>query len=650
MAVTTREYTTSSARPRDIINLMHDAIADLSLAESVPLGYICNFTNTPGSTLATRANERYLVTATTTTASSGTEAVFDILRTPVGGISAVTLVTGGEGYNVFGIIGASSAGTTVTVPSTAGINSGMVVTRVGSVGAGTLQSNTLVTAVLSSTTFSIDQTPSVALSGGAIISLADTLTIGAGSIGGSTYSVSTTGTSGQAILFVTTSTNIFPGQRVYGPGVGSLCVVNTVAGNTLTISKANTGTVNGNITFSDEITVTVTGISGAENLTGSVSGFTITNVASNLNIFAGATVEVQSGPTWDASNGRAIVSAVAGTGPYTVTLRNEENTFKGFTTTGTVTFRATGAGISSKWMQIDNHTAPTTYAWAIAKIKNANSGKLKNTFWLFYAGYTGFPYGVFLGARALTGYNGISAVFQGVGGLDFIVATGSTVPTYAANFQLSTVVASSAYTPIKLKIRQSALDTNFATFSFYEGNNNRNPFFIPKYNNPSVQPWSYDDVFLTGATEIVNSPIVDVNDAGILFRTRVGAARRMAESGYSSYVTALTSGPLFRSLSGNRSLVTAATHAQYSFYTRQLGDLHTSVTTQYPVYKNIPVNPTFFPVPYYLPEDFVLIELPWLNAAIGDTVTVSPSEIYTIIQLATNQVTYTSLALAVRTT
>jgi hypothetical protein len=68
------------------------------------------------------------------------------------------------------------------------------------------------------------------------------------------------------------------------------------------------------------------------------------------------------------------------------------------------------------------------------------------------------------------------------------------------------------------------------------------------------------------------------------------------------------------------------------------------------VYKTIPVNPHFLPVPYYLPEEFVLIELPWLNPSIKDTITISPTEIYTIIQVATNQTTFTALALAVRTT
>jgi hypothetical protein len=68
------------------------------------------------------------------------------------------------------------------------------------------------------------------------------------------------------------------------------------------------------------------------------------------------------------------------------------------------------------------------------------------------------------------------------------------------------------------------------------------------------------------------------------------------------------------------------------------------------VFKNIPINPYYAPVPYYLPNDFVMAEIPYGNANVGDTITISESEIYTIIQSSTNTITYTSMVLAVRTT
>ena len=51
------------------------------------------------------------------------------------------------------------------------------------------------------------------------------------------------------------------------------------------------------------------------------------------------------------------------------------------------------------------------------------------------------------------------------------------------------------------------------------------------------------------------------------------------------------------------------------------------------------------PVPYYLPDDFVLIdfryEAPSANIQQGDTITVSGGEVYTVIQGSYNQTTTT---------
>jgi len=642
MAVTTREYNLTTSRPKDVLQALHDAITDFGWFEPQPLGYLCNFINTPGSTLVTKANDRYLIGATSTTAPIGSGAVFDVFRSPVGAISAITLVTGGEGYYIRGQINTSTSGTTMTVPDTTGINPGMVVTKVA--GTGTLQTNTVVVSITNSTTLVIDQAPSVALSA-ATVHFADTLTLAAADIGGSTYTMAATGTSGQTTVTVADADNIFVGQRVTGTGIGSLAVVTIITGTVITLSKANVGTVANDITFSDEILVTVTGNANTNSISGTASGLTITNVACNTNIYVGGTVELESGtPTWDSSNGRVVIASITGTGPYTVTLRNEENTFKGFTTAGNITFRV-ASGMDVNWFEIDTVTAPQTYAWAVGKIKNGN-GKLGSTFWLFYVGYNTTLYnGIFLGARPLTGLNPLTNTAQGVLSLDF---SGVALASNAANFHMTIPIASSPFVSTLLRTRQSGIDTNFATFSFFEGNNNRNPFFIPRYDSNS-QPWDLNDVFLGGITELFAQNLVNVFDAGILFRTRLGIPKRMAESGYSNYAAGLTA-THFVTMTGSRMYAPTANFANLGLYSRQLGDLQTSLATTYPVYKNIPVNPYFLPVPYYLPDDFVMVELPWLNPAVRDTITVSPTEIYTIVQLATNQTSYTSLALAARTT
>ncbi len=648
MAVTTREYSSTTSRPKDILQSLHDAITDLGWFESQPLGYLCNFTSTPGSVLVAKANERYLVNASSTTAPIGTGAVFDVLRSPVGAISTVTLVTGGSGYYIRGQINASSSGTTVTVPDTTGINPGMVVTRIA--GTGALQTNTVVVSITNSTTLVIDQTPTTPLSG-ATLSFADTLTISAASIGGATYTVSATGTSGQTTVTVADATNIFIGQRVTGTGIGTLAVVSSIAGTVITLSKANSGTVNGNIVFSDEITITVTGNANTEGITGTASGLTITNVASNANLYVGGVVELTGGtPTWDASNGRVIIASITGTGPYTITLRNDENTFKGFTTSGNITFKVASA-TNLNWFEFDTFTAPQTYAWAVAKIKNAANKRLGDTFWLFYVGYGTTLYNnIILYVRPLTGFNPLTNSVQGVGSLDWLgtaPATGITAAHYVQT------VASSAFVPHTLRTRQSGIDTNFATFGFFEGNNNKNPFFLSKYNT-NLQPWDLNDVFLGGITEILQLSAFNTTDVGLLFRTRLNSPKRMAETGYGNYNLVAAGGytnTYFRSTTGNRlQAAPVAAYDDVALYSRQLGDIHTSVPTTYPVYTTIPINPHFLPVPYYLPNDFVLIELPWLNANIRDTITISPSEVYTIVQVATNQSSFTSLAFAARTT
>jgi hypothetical protein len=63
------------------------------------------------------------------------------------------------------------------------------------------------------------------------------------------------------------------------------------------------------------------------------------------------------------------------------------------------------------------------------------------------------------------------------------------------------------------------------------------------------------------------------------------------------------------------------------------------------VIKGLPISGCLLPIPYYLPDDFVLIQF-YYNAANaniqqGDTITISPSEVYTVITGSYNQTTVT---------
>jgi hypothetical protein len=653
MAVTTREYQITQATPENIIRALETSLSDLGWMDDENLGYLLTFTNTPGSIIRGEENKRYLVHPSSTT-GIGSSAVFDVLRTQTGSISAVTVVTGGSGYSVIGQITASSSGTTVTVPSTTGISTGMVVTKIA--GTGTLQTNTTVVSIGNSTQLTISEAPSVALSS-AVVQFADTITIGATSIGGTTSSVSATGTSGQTTITVTDNTEVLVGQRVTGTGIGQLCTVSSIAGNVITLSKANSATVSGSVTFSDEITATVTGVSNATNISGTASGLTITNVATNATVYVGAKITLLSGtPTMDTSDGDVFISTITGTGPYTLTLRNNANTFRGFDSSAAITFKASN-GSTSTWFDSDIFATPLTSTFGVAKITNAANKKLGTTYWGFFATTTTAPQqpvggiGPTLYIRSMPGYNSSTNVSQGVSNYDwFSAAAVNTTATY----NLVTRVSSSPLVSLKLRVRQSGVDPNFASFSFIEGNNNRNPFYLSKYNN-NTQPWDLDDVFLGSAYEVLANVAFNTSDAAITPRTKMsGLPKRQAESGYGAYfqtnaTSLLSTTTSFRTSTGNRSLpAPLESYGDIMFYTRVKGDIQSNVETQ-AIFKNVPICPAFAPVPYYLPEDFIISEIPYGNANLGDKLVVSPTEEYTIIQFAINQITFTSIVMAART-
>jgi hypothetical protein len=361
----------------------------------------------------------------------------------------------------------------------------------------------------------------------------------------------------------------------------------------------------------------------------------------------------------DMSGGPVFIGSIAGTGPYTLTLRNKGNTFKGFDSAGPIVFNAS-TGDASTWFASDTFTNPLTATWSIGKVTNGPGKKLGTTFWNFYcAPQTAVhqPVGgvsTILYIRAMTGYNPSTNVGQGVSIYDYY---SSNIPNQAVIYSVALTISSTSTIPLTLRVRQSSVDPNFAVFTFLEGNNPRNNFILSKYDN-SIQPWSLNDVFLGGVYELFANPTYAnaVNDAAINFRTRMTCLpKRMAEAGYGSYYQAVAAtvaytNTFYRTASGSRQLVTPTlVYGDINFYSRNVGDIQTSVTNM-PIYKNIPICPAFSPVPYYLPSDFILAEMPFANPNIGDTLTVSGSEIYTVIQYAMNPTTYTGLVLAARTT
>lgn len=644
MAITTRDYNLADSSPVTVLNAIGSAFTDLAWAEAEQIGYLLTFTNTAGSVVSSQINKRYVVAPTA--ASGGTGALFDVLRSPYGGILAVTLVTGGSGYSIKGSISATGSTTTITVADTTGFYAGMVVTKLAG-GTGVLATNTVIASVTNSTTFVIDQIPTTALSG-ASIQVSDVLTLSANNIGGTSYTTTVTATAASTTLTVTDATNIQVGQHVTGTNIGSLVTVTAVNNTAVTISKATLNTITAaTITFSDEIIVTASAIANDSSIPGTITALTITNVPTSAVLHVGQTVTISSGSGFYTGDGRVFIGAIAGTGPYTVTLRNAANTFRGFQGTGNITFKVSQDS-TKPWFYYDNFTAPQTYAFGVIKIKNSTD-RFGSTFWAVYVGLTTtLGQGLTVNIRPMPGFNAVTSSAQGVANLDWLTAAVTTIGSY----HLSTTISSSWYAPLTLKVRQSSLDTNFAVFAFLEGNNTRNPFFISKFNS-NTQPWSLNDVFLGGVYEIFPTQVIQINDVALNFRTRLNVPKRQAEAGYGNYNLAGTAytNTYFRSTTGARILASpGVAYDNLMLYSRQTGDIQTDLVTTTPVYKNIPICPSFVPVPYYLPADFVLIEIPWANPAIKDTITVSGSEIYTIVQAATNTISTTTLVLAARTT
>lgn len=236
----------------------------------------------------------------------------------------------------------------------------------------------------------------------------------------------------------------------------------------------------------------------------------------------------------------------------------------------------------------------------------------------------------------------------------------STTSSYAVNANLSTISVSSSY-DLELHVYRSSIDPNFAVFCYKHPTlssthltDNTKKTLI--FHNFTTNIWDYDNVFLSGLTEI--SPVIgNTTTPEIVFRTFYAntdtsidyTTMRGAETGY---VKDYLSAGDIASYTFNRSETTY----QASTYPRGLSNIesrfyHRNHATDFKgigtdgnfnaVIKGIPLNAKMIPCPYYLPDDFVLINFdyatPAANIQQGDTVTISGSEVYTVITGSYNQ-------------
>jgi hypothetical protein len=176
--------------------------------------------------------------------------------------------------------------------------------------------------------------------------------------------------------------------------------------------------------------------------------------------------------------------------------------------------------------------------------------------------------------------------------------------------------------------------------------------------------WDYDNLFLGGVTEIF--PNTDDNDPYLNFRTWLAGeyytfnsntpSKRCAEFGYVQNRNGVYMTPYKETIYRPNSYPYYGGTNSMGIYLRNStsdraggGDNFTQILDSSANYnaviKGIPINAMLAPCPYYIPDDFVLIDfdyaIPSTNIQQGDTVTISGSEVYTVITGSYNQATRT---------
>jgi hypothetical protein len=238
-----------------------------------------------------------------------------------------------------------------------------------------------------------------------------------------------------------------------------------------------------------------------------------------------------------------------------------------------------------------------------------------------------------------------------------------------ANVVQSITFASSNSYQLDLNLYRSGIDPNFAVFAYKQptlsstdlSDNNFQVFFFHNFTTPI---WDLDYLYLGGATFI--TPDTNPSSSpGITFNTYLhpdavpGYGKRSAEWGYSSSGSSIYKTSVYESSSYPNSVIDETT-LYYRTAANSLGgqsvttDTLNSNTFYNAVIKGIPLSTQMMPIPYYLPDDFVLIDFqintPSVNVQQGDTITISGSEVYTVITGSYNQTTTTrGIAFCART-
>ena len=249
-------------------------------------------------------------------------------------------------------------------------------------------------------------------------------------------------------------------------------------------------------------------------------------------------------------------------------------------------------------------------------------------------------------------------------------------------------VASSNSYQLDLNIFRSAIDTNFAVMAYRHPDKSANYITDKQYHtyilhNFTNNIWDLDYVYLAGRTDIL---VGATSEPELTFRTwgtgdvYLGASgyypnRRVAEFGYypvnSSNIGVPYKDSVYKAVPADEQGTTEEIGIYYrnnsnaanlmnrgrggAYFNSEYDDAVDSSANYGAVIKGIPLNTKLVPCPYYIPDDFALIQFDYASPdaliQMWDTVTVSGSEVYTVITASYNQTNRTrGIAFCARTT
>ena len=329
-------------------------------------------------------------------------------------------------------------------------------------------------------------------------------------------------------------------------------------------------------------------------------------------------------------------------------------------------------------------TNGSSYPWGVLRIENDNTKVYGDTYFGFQAdstklyftsGTSFYPYdndsAYEKGGRYANSFRGQQ--YQDVS--NDPTSTGNRLQTTSLNTSIDIAnfeyAESNSFT-LEMNVYRSGIDNNFAVFSFKHpdkssssiDNNTYGTFFLHKFSHSllnfdelSLGSMTYfDPVYrdMSGAHHEMHTVLGTGSDTGnddwmgrqFLMGWSTGSVYYSMNTYLRDYIHASTY-PIHRGNDQRRHYYRNNTYSEYNNFRGDLGfqdytNKSPDILNHNAVIKGIPLSSHMVPCPFYLPDDFVLINFdhasPSQNIQQNDTITITEgSEVYTVIDGAYNQ-------------